>query len=121
MRCVGTARNRFRTEAEAIARLYHPNIVQIHEVGEHDGLPFFSLEFCLGGSLERKLAATPLPSGEAATLVETLAWAMQAAHDKGVLPGVGVGGGAAGALDDGRGHPLRGVVPEIIVGVGADL
>ena len=40
---------RFRTEAEAIARLQHPNIVQIHEVGEHAGLPFFSLEFCAGG------------------------------------------------------------------------
>jgi hypothetical protein len=42
---------RFRTEAEAVARLQHPGIVQIHEVGEHHGLPFFSLEFCPGGSL----------------------------------------------------------------------
>src|SRR6516225_7403882 len=78
-------RDRFRTEGEAIARLQHPNIVQIHEVGEHDGLPFFSLEFCPGGSLERKLAGTPLPSGEAAALVGQLARAMQAAHDKGVI------------------------------------
>src|SRR5579885_1039535 len=39
---------RFRTEAEAVARLQHPNVVQIHEVGEHDGLPYFSLEFCGG-------------------------------------------------------------------------
>jgi WD40 repeat protein len=76
---------RFRTEAEAIARLQHPNIVQIHEVGEQNGLPFFSLEFCGGGSLERKLAGTPLPPREAAELVETLARAMQAAHDKGVI------------------------------------
>src|SRR6266436_2751750 len=37
---------RFRTEAEAVARLQHPNIVQVFDVGEHDGLPFFSLEFC---------------------------------------------------------------------------
>src|SRR5262245_46008673 len=42
---------RFRSEAEAIARLQHSNIVQIHEVGEHDGKPFFSLEYCAGGSL----------------------------------------------------------------------
>jgi formylglycine-generating enzyme required for sulfatase activity len=76
---------RFRTEAEAIARLQHPHIVQIHEVGDHGGLPFFSLEFCPGGSLEKKLAGTPLPPGEAAALVETLARAMQAAHEKGVI------------------------------------
>ena len=76
---------RFRTEAEAVARLQHPNIVQIYEVGEHDGLPFFSLEFCAGGSLDKKLAGTPLPPKEAAALVETLARAMQAAHDKGVI------------------------------------
>jgi hypothetical protein len=76
---------RFKTEAEASARLQHPNIVQIHEVGEHGGLPYFSLEFCGGGSLEKKLNGTPLPPREAAALVETLAGAMQAAHDKGVI------------------------------------
>jgi WD40 repeat protein len=76
---------RFRTEAEAIARLQHPNIVQIHEVGEQGGLPFFSLEFCGGGSLEKKLAGTPLPPREAAALVEALARAMHAAHTKGVI------------------------------------
>ncbi len=68
---------RFRTEAEAVARLQHPNIVQIHEVGEHDGLPYFSLEFCAGGSLAQKLGGTPLPPPEAAGLVETLARAMR--------------------------------------------
>jgi WD40 repeat protein/tRNA A-37 threonylcarbamoyl transferase component Bud32 len=76
---------RFKTEAEAIARLQHPHIVQIHEIGEHDGRPFFSLEFCSGGSLEKKLVGTPLPSREAAALVEKLALAMQAAHDRGVI------------------------------------
>jgi hypothetical protein len=76
---------RFRSEAEAVARLQHPNIVQIHEVGEHDGLPYFSLEYCPGGSLSKRLAGTPLPPAEAAGLVATLALAVQAAHDKGVV------------------------------------
>jgi tRNA A-37 threonylcarbamoyl transferase component Bud32 len=76
---------RFRTEAEAVARLQHPNIVQVFEVGEHGGLPYFSLEFCGGGSLEKKLAGTPLPAREAAALLEVLARAVQAAHDKGVI------------------------------------
>ncbi len=76
---------RFRTEAEAIACLQHPNIVQIYEVGQHGGLPFFSLEFCGGGSLEGKRGGRPLPPKDAAALVETLARAMQAAHDKGVI------------------------------------
>jgi tetratricopeptide (TPR) repeat protein len=76
---------RFRTEAEAIARLPHPNIVQIYEVGEHGGLPFFSMEYCGGGSLERKPGTAPLPSTEAAGLVQTLARAIHAAHGKGVV------------------------------------
>jgi WD40 repeat protein/serine/threonine protein kinase len=76
---------RFRTEAEAIARLQHPNIVQVYEVGQHDGRPFFSLEFCAGGSLDRHLAGTPLPPREAARLVQTLAGAMEAAHRAGVV------------------------------------
>ncbi len=78
-------RARFRAEAEAVARLQHPNIVQIHEVGEHDGRPFFSMEFCPGGGLDTCLNATPLPQKEAASLVETLARAVQAAHEKGVV------------------------------------
>jgi serine/threonine-protein kinase len=76
---------RFRTEAEAIARLQHPNIVQIYEIGEQAGLPYIALEFCSGGSLEKKLSGTPLPAGEAAALVEALARVMSVAHQKGVI------------------------------------
>jgi WD40 repeat protein/tRNA A-37 threonylcarbamoyl transferase component Bud32 len=76
---------RFRTEAEAVARLQHPNVVQIHEVGEHQGLPFFSLEFCPGGSLDRKVRGTPQPPREAARLAELLARAMDAAHRAGII------------------------------------
>jgi tRNA A-37 threonylcarbamoyl transferase component Bud32 len=76
---------RFRTEAEAIARLAHPNIVQVYEVGEHQGRPFFSLEYCPGGNLDRKLGGTPLQPQEAARLVEVLARAMQVAHQAQVI------------------------------------
>jgi WD40 repeat protein/tRNA A-37 threonylcarbamoyl transferase component Bud32 len=81
----GDERRRFLREAEAVARLQHPNIVQIHEVGEADGHPFFSLEFCPGGSLEKKLNGTPWPGRRAAQLVQTLAAAMQAAHDRHIV------------------------------------
>jgi WD40 repeat protein len=76
---------RFRAEAEAVASLQHPNIVQVFEVGEHDGHPFFSLELCALGSLEKKLNGTPLPVAEAAGLVRVLANAVQAAHDAGII------------------------------------
>jgi formylglycine-generating enzyme required for sulfatase activity len=78
-------RDRFRTEAEAVARLQHPNIVQIHEVGEHAGLPYYSLEYCAGGSLAQKLDGTPLPPSQAAQLVQTLAHAMHAAHTQHIV------------------------------------
>src|SRR5437763_15376366 len=77
-------RQRFRAEAEAVARLAHPGIVAIHEVGEHGGNPFFSLEFCAGGSLASRLDGTPWPARQAADLVGTLALAVQAAHEAGV-------------------------------------
>src|SRR5262245_61962276 len=76
---------RFRREAEAVAQLNHPNVVQVYEVGEHDGRPFFSMEYVDGGSLEDRLKGTPLPAREAAGLVEVLARAVQAAHEKGIL------------------------------------
>jgi serine/threonine-protein kinase len=78
-------RERFHREAEATARLQHPNIVQIYDVGECGGQPYFSLEFCPGGSLKRKLAGQPLPARQAARLVEMLAEAVEAAHRKGVI------------------------------------
>ncbi len=76
---------RFRIEQEAVARLQHPGIVQVFEVGECEGKPFFSMEFCPGGGLDGKLNGTPLPPAEAARLVEMLGRAVQAAHDKGVV------------------------------------
>jgi serine/threonine protein kinase len=62
---------RFRTEAETVARLQHPNIVQIFEVGEQSGLPYFSLEYCPGGGLSDKLRGTPLQPPQAAHVLLT--------------------------------------------------
>lgn len=76
---------RFRSEAEAAARLDHPGIVSIFEVGESDGLPFYSMRFIEGTTLAKQLAAGPLPPREAATLLAKVADAVQAAHDRGVL------------------------------------
>jgi WD40 repeat protein len=78
-------RLRFEREAEAVARLQHPNIVQIYEVGEHEGLPFFSLEYVDGGSLASRLDGTPWPTAAAARLLETLARAIAAAHAAGLV------------------------------------
>jgi tetratricopeptide (TPR) repeat protein len=76
---------RFRIEAEAAARLQHPGIVQIHEIGEHDGRPYFSLELVDGGSLDKKLAGTPWAPEQSAELLESLARAMHYAHDRGIV------------------------------------
>jgi WD40 repeat protein/serine/threonine protein kinase len=76
---------RFHAEAEAVARLQHPHVVQIHEIGESQGVPFFSLEFVAGGSLAQYLAGTPQPSRDAAELVCKLACAIQAAHEHGII------------------------------------
>jgi serine/threonine protein kinase len=76
---------RFRAEAAAIARLRHPNIVQIYDVGETAGQPYLVLEFVAGGSLAQRLQGTPQPVRPAAQLVETLARAVHAAHTKGVI------------------------------------
>ena len=79
------ARRRFGAESEALARLRHPGIVQVYEAGEHDGRPYFSLEFCGGGSLARKLAGAPMEPRRAAALVEAVARAVGAAHRAGII------------------------------------
>jgi WD40 repeat protein len=76
---------RFRTEALAVARLRHGNIIQIHDVGEHKGTPFLSLEYCGGASLAQRINGTPLPPREAARIVEVLARAIEAAHQRGII------------------------------------
>jgi serine/threonine-protein kinase len=78
-------RERFRREAEAMAGLRHPNVVQVYDVGDADGLPYFTMEFVEGGSLAHELTGTPQPARQAAQLVATLAEAVQAAHDSGIV------------------------------------
>jgi serine/threonine protein kinase len=76
---------RFRAEADAIARLQHPNIVQIYDFGEAGGQPYFALEYVAGGSLAQHLNGTPQPARLAAQFVEVLARAVHAAHTKGIV------------------------------------
>jgi tetratricopeptide (TPR) repeat protein/tRNA A-37 threonylcarbamoyl transferase component Bud32 len=76
---------RFFIEAEAVAHLQHANIVQIYEVGDHAGLPYFSLEFVDGGSLSEQIDGKPQPIDEAARQVELLARAMAYAHENGIV------------------------------------
>jgi serine/threonine protein kinase/WD40 repeat protein len=78
-------RLRFLAEAEAIAAVKHPGVIQVFDFGTHDGMPFFSMELCPGGSLADKLAGTPLAAREAARLVEQVTRAVQAAHEKGIV------------------------------------
>ncbi len=76
---------RFRVEAEVIARLKHPNVVQIYEVGEVGGVPYFSLEMLEGGTLAERLAGAPMPPRQAAALAATLARAVGAVHRIGIV------------------------------------
>ncbi len=83
-------RARFRIEAEAVARLRHPNIVQIYEVGEHEvdaGLPrpYFTLQFADGGNLASRMAGRPQPPRQAAAWLETMARAAHYAHQQGII------------------------------------
>ena len=80
-----TDRVRFQIETEAVARLQHPNIVQLYEAGEVRGQPFFSLEYCDGGNLSEQLKKQRPSPREAAALIETLARAMHYAHLRGVV------------------------------------
>ena len=76
---------RFRNEAAAAARLQHPNIVQIYEVGEQDCLPYLAMEFIEGGSLAGKIAEAPLPPRQVAAVALTLAQAIDAAHQSNII------------------------------------
>jgi WD40 repeat protein len=80
-----TARRRFQTEAKAAARLQHPGIVAIHDVGEENGLPWFSMDLLPGGNLSQRVGDTPLGAREAAACVREVALAVQHAHAQGVL------------------------------------
>jgi serine/threonine protein kinase len=79
------ALGRFRVEGKAIARLHHPNVVQIYEVGDLNGCPYFSLEFVDGSSLARKLAGEPQAPRYAAAVVQAIARGIQASHDRGIV------------------------------------
>jgi eukaryotic-like serine/threonine-protein kinase len=76
---------RFRREAEVVARFQHPNLVRIYDVGEWQGHPYFAMEFAEGGGLDRRLTGRPLPVRDAAELIRTLAEAMHYAHQKHVV------------------------------------
>jgi eukaryotic-like serine/threonine-protein kinase len=77
--------DRFRREAEAVAALRHPNVVQVYDSGEFDDRPYFTMELVEGETLAGKLAGTPLPPRDAAGLVATLADAVGAAHAAGIV------------------------------------
>jgi tetratricopeptide (TPR) repeat protein/tRNA A-37 threonylcarbamoyl transferase component Bud32 len=76
---------RFLAEAEAVARLHHPHIVQIYSLGDHGGRPYFEMEYVAGGSLADQLDGTPRPARDAARLVETLARAIHEVHRLGIV------------------------------------
>ena len=80
-----SALKRFVSEARAVAHLQHPGIVQIFDIGEHNGLPYFSLEFIEGKDLHKDLNGTPRDAKSSAEMVEQLALTMQHAHDNKIL------------------------------------
>jgi serine/threonine protein kinase len=76
---------RFRLEAEAAAALQHPNIVAIHEVGQHKGRHYFSMDYVEGKNLSAVIGGQPMPAAEAAQLLKTVAEAVHFAHQRGTL------------------------------------
>src|SRR4029450_5346417 len=78
-------RDRFLREAQAIAALHHPNIVQIHDAGEVEGRPYFTMELVEGGDLAQHIHGVPRPAREAADLVATIADAVHSAHQIGIV------------------------------------
>ncbi len=78
-------RARFEREAEVVAGLRHPNIVQVYDVGDHEGCPFFTMELLEGGSLAHAVSGTPQPAREAVALLLTLAGAVAVAHQAGIV------------------------------------
>jgi serine/threonine protein kinase/tetratricopeptide (TPR) repeat protein len=94
---------RFRNETQAVAQLDHPGILPIYEVGDHDGLPFFSMKFAEGGALDRRLPSLQGNWAAIATVMVKVAHAIEHAHERGILhrdlkP--------ANILFDGRGEPM---------------
>jgi serine/threonine-protein kinase len=118
-------RGRFLAEAESAARLKHPNIVTVFEVGRHDGLPYIVMEYVEGRNLSQHLSEGPLPPREAARLVAEVARAVQHAHEQGILhrdlkPGnillSGVSRQGSSVRTDSRGIPITGgCVPTPVV------
>jgi serine/threonine-protein kinase len=76
---------RFLREAQAVAGLHHANIVQVYDVGEVDGRPYFTMELVEGGNLANQIKGVPQPARQAATLVATLAEAVHTAHQSGIV------------------------------------
>src|SRR5262249_43036919 len=76
---------RFKAEAEAVAQLQHPNIVQIHDIQEWQGQPYFVLEYVDGGSLSQFSRGKPIPTRQAAHFIESLAIAVHYAHQRGII------------------------------------
>src|SRR5262249_51080308 len=76
---------RFHAEAQAVAHLQHPNIVQVYEGGEHEGKPFLVMEYVDGYSLEKTVGRQQFPPRQAAELVRVLALAIDYAHHRGII------------------------------------